>query len=402
MRENKDKQPDIFISESWAGSQDRAQAPAQRSAAIRKYAIIGLMALVCAGCLYMIFAPSDGEAEKEAAAGGLNRAVPQAIGSELPADKGKAYEQEMLQQRNEEKKRAVTTLSDYWQEKEPHDTVQQEAVQAPKPPGLESYRNARASLGSFYQNDESASLKQELAGLKKQLADKSQGPSGSGIQSQLALMEKSYQMASKYFPGSIRKDTTPKASASKEEPFQRVDAASPAVVSSLSVHGRQAAASATARSSIRACVHKDQSVTPGVSVQLRLLEPAAVAGVTLPGGSLVTAVPKFEAGRLQLAVTSVVCQGTIVPVSMAAYDTDGLKGLHIPYNPEAGALNQVAGNMASSGGTSIMMTQSAGQQVAADLSRGVVQGISGYFSKKVKMPKVQLPASYELILVSKK
>ncbi|WDO12306.1 conjugative transposon protein TraM [Flavobacterium sp. WW92] len=402
MRENKDKQPDIFISESRAGSQDRTQAPAQRNAAIRKYAIIGLMALVCAGCLYMIFAPSGKEAEKEAAAGGLNQAVPQAIGSDMPADKGKAYEQEMLQQRNEEKKRAVTTLSDYWEEKEPGDSVHKEPAEAPKPPGLESYRNARASLGSFYQNDEGASLKQELAGLRKQMAEQSARPSGAGIQNQLALMEKSYQMASKYFPGNIQKDSTPQTAGTKEEPFQRVDAASPAVVSSLSPHGTPAVASAAARNSVRACVHKDQTVTPGVSVQLRLLEPAAVAGVTVPSGSLVTAVPKFEAGRLQLVVNSVICQGTIIPVSMAAYDTDGLKGLNIPYNPEANALSQVAGNMASSGGTSIMMTQSAGQQMAADLSRGVVQGISGYFSKKVKIPKVHLPASYELLLVSKK
>lgn len=62
----------------------------------------------------------------------------------------------------------------------------------------------------------------------------------------------------------------------------------------------------------------------------------------------------------------------------------------------------MAGNMSQTSGTSLMLTQSAGQQVAADLSRGVVQGISGYFSKKVKAPKVTIKAGHQLFLVSKK
>jgi len=57
--------------------------------------------------------------------------------------------------------------------------------------------------------------------------------------------------------------------------------------------------------------------------------------------------------------------------------------------------------MSQQSGTSLMLTQSAGQQVAADLSRGVVQGISGYFSKKVRTPKVTLKAGHQVFLVSK-
>lgn len=402
MRENKDKKPEIFVSESRAVADRGGELPAAGPKAARKYAIIGLMVLVFMGCLYLIFAPSGEQIPEGQEGNGLNRAVPQAMKADMPADKGKAYEQEMLKQRNEEKRRAVTSLSDYWQQQEQGDSVQEPPEPASRPTGLESYRHARASLGSFYQNnDESARLKEELAGLRRQMAEQPQKPSGSGIQNQLALMEKSYQLASKYFPGAMGKDSLPRTAATAEEPFQSVVAASQGVVSSLTIHGT-AGNPEQPRNSVRACVHRDQTITPGVPVQLRLLEPAQVAGTAIPSGSLVSATPKFEAGRLQLAVTSVLCGGEIVQVSMGAYDTDGLKGLSIPYNPEANALSQVAGNMASTGGTSIMMTQSAGQQMAADLSRGVVQGISGYFTKKVKMPKVHLPASYELLLVSKK
>ena len=69
---------------------------------------------------------------------------------------------------------------------------------------------------------------------------------------------------------------------------------------------------------------------------------------------------------------------------------------------EMNALTEMAGNMSQTSGTSIMLTQNAGQQVAADLSRGVVQGISGYFAKKVRTPKVTLKAGHQVFLVSKK
>jgi hypothetical protein len=39
--------------------------------------------------------------------------------------------------------------------------------------------------------------------------------------------------------------------------------------------------------------------------------------------------------------------------------------------------------------------------MAGDLSRGVVQGVSGYFSKKVRTPKVTVKAGHQIFLVSK-
>ena len=93
--------------------------------------------------------------------------------------------------------------------------------------------------------------------------------------------------------------------------------------------------------------------------------------------------------------------GNIIPVEITIYDLDGQQGLHVPYSPEMNALTEMAGNMSQQSGTSLMLTQSAGQQVAADLSRGVVQGISGYFAKKVRTPKVTLKAGHQVYLVSK-
>ena len=156
------------------------------------------------------------------------------------------------------------------------------------------------------------------------------------------------------------------------------------------------------KNSIKACVHEAQTVVGETGVRLRLLEPAKTPQRTIPKGTIVTANAKFQNGRLQLKVTSVELEGNIIPVDITIYDLDGQQGLYVPYSPEMNALTEMAGNMSQTGGTSVMLTQNAGQQVAADLSRGVVQGISGYFAKKVRTPKVSLKSGHQVFLVSKK
>src|SRR3546814_897091 len=66
---------------------------------------------------------------------------------------------------------------------------------------LNSYRNAQSTLGSFYQdnNSETQELRRQLDELKEKLAEKDI-PVGVTVNDQLTLMEKSYQMASKYLP----------------------------------------------------------------------------------------------------------------------------------------------------------------------------------------------------------
>lgn len=406
---------------------------------LKKSLIFGLMGIVCAGCLYLIFRPSP---EKESGqAIGLNNIVPQAADNEMQADKAKAYEQEMLEQKQEDKRRALTTLADYWKqdsvtadESPSSANAVQTAGQEPRETNsaLGTYRKAQNALGSFYQDSggEADMLRREVAELKSELAQRDAAPSVT-VDGQLALMEKSYQMAAKYLP-----------SAPAAQPLQRADSSSrakrpsiadapyfagaaPERKTAVSVLRPMANAGADAergvrpnarsfytadakerevpvRNSIKACVDQTQSVAGESAVKLRLLEPAAIPGGTLEKGSVLTATAKIQGGRLQLKISSIAFNGTILPVDISAFDLDGQLGLLVPYSAERTAAGQMAGNMGQQSATSLMLTQSAGQQVAADLSRGVLQGISGYFSKKVKTPKVMLKAGHQLFLVSKK
>ncbi|ANI89802.1 conjugative transposon protein TraM [Arachidicoccus ginsenosidimutans] len=408
----------------------------------RKPLIFGLMGIVFLGCMYLIFKPSEDKKEIENL--GLNDAVPQATEAGLPEDKGKAYEQEMLERKEQEKRKALATLADYWNtdstqdsEEDIPDEEESYGYGGGRPsgnPALNSYRNAQSTLGSFYQDDnsETKELRKQLEELKEKLAEKEM-PKSVTVDDQLALMEKSYQMAAKYLPGSTtatsqteapnvkksgeaEKTATPKAQFVAFTPTRRnivsalyrepSDSAFLADWSQIKNRGFYTAGSSEQvvqpKNSIRAIVQETQTVVGETGVHLRLLESAQTPGHIIPKGTVLTASAKYQGGRLQMKITSIELAGNIIPVDINIYDMDGQPGLYVPYSSEMNALTEMAGNMSQTSGTSIMLTQNAGQQVAADLSRGIVQGISGYFAKKVRTPKVTLKAGYQVFLVSKK
>jgi len=408
---------------------------------LKKPLIFTLMAIVCAGCLYLIFKPSG--AKKKNAEVGLNEAVPQATGGGLQGDKAKAYETQKLDELQEEKKQGLASLSDYWSEdsadREPAEELPEEATEAdlPHEPGyhrrgnypLNSYRNAQNTLGSFYEDDhsETEELRRQVEELKEALAERDDTAPGSSMDNQLALMEKSYQMAAKYLPAgsaakSQRDSTSSDSATAPKRAFAALDPARKSVVSALYREPTDSAFIASlgterntgfyttgirpkallTKNSVRACVQQTQTVTDKSNVQLRFLEPAIIAGYTIPIGTSVTAIARFQTGRLQLVISSIELAGSIIPVEISIYYQDGQPGLPVPYSAERSALTDIAANMAQTSGTSIMMTRSASQQIAGDLSRGLVQGVSGYFSKKIKAPKVTLKAGLQVMLVSKK
>ncbi len=446
MKENEKRVSFLIEGEDQNGASNLPDNKKSNKDKLKKPIIFLLMGVVFLGCMYLIFKPSKDKKAVENI--GLNDAVPQATGAGMPDDKSKAYEQEMLERKEQEKRNALTTLSDYWNTEDSasadnEDSLPEEDEESNGFGGggrksgrngnsaLNSYRNAQSTLGSFYQdnNSETMELRKQVDELKAKLSEKDVPPVPT-VDDQLKLMEKSYEMAAKYLPQNANTGnaapangaTTGAAGANQKEQFVSFTPTRKNIVSALYREPSDSAFAAdwsqtknrgfyTAgsteqavqpKNSIKACVHEAQTVVGEMGVRLRLLEPAKTPQRTIPKGTIVTANAKFQNGRLQLKVTSVELEGNIIPVDITIYDLDGQQGLYVPYSPEMNALTEMAGNMSQTGGTSVMLTQNAGQQVAADLSRGVVQGISGYFAKKVRTPKVTLKAGYQVFLVSKK
>ncbi|MDR6919522.1 conjugative transposon protein TraM [Chryseobacterium sp. 2987] len=440
MENNENKRVSLLVEESdQKGENLLDDNDKSRLEKYKKPLIYILMVIVFLGCLYLIFKPATHK--KGVKDSGLNGAVPQAKEIGMQSDKRKAYEQEMMDEKNKQKKNMLTSLSDYWSV-DSTAQIDQPVSGVSGNPGdhsmaksyptenkaLNSYRNAQETLGSFYSGNESyesRELRNEIDGLKQQLRERDATPGPLTVNDQLQLMEKSYQMAAKYLPGKGNEnqaDTTLRknVSAQKESFFAFAPIRSN-VVSALyreptdqeflnNVQGERnrgfytvagAEQISKPKNSIRACIQETVTLISDGTVKIRLLEAAKTPDITIPSGSTVSASAKFNNSRLQLKVSFIEVSGNIFPVDINIYDLDGQPGLNIPYSAEMNALSEIAGNMSQSSGTSIMMNRSAGQQVAGDLSRGVVQGISGYFSKKVRTPKVTLKADHQIFLVSK-
>ena len=78
-------------------------------------------------------------------------------------------------------------------------------------------------------------------------------------------------------------------------------------------------------------MHKDDAAAAAAgvgldevqAVRLRLLEPMAVADKIIPRNAVVVGTAKIQGERLDIEITSLEYAGTIIPVELAVYDTDG-------------------------------------------------------------------------------
>ncbi|MFC4688343.1 conjugative transposon protein TraM [Epilithonimonas pallida] len=425
----------IKVTEGESQEQEREAEGLQKFPVERfkKPIIYFLMAVVCAGCLYLIFKPNDNKVIEES---GFNAGIPQAKEDQLQSDKQKAYEQQLLEQRNEEKRNAMTTLSDYWTDQNSLNqnsdqtslTANSNSLSPSNPSAVNSYRNAQQTLGSFYSRDDQEvnNLRKEISRLKNEALQNNAVPAGLGVNDQLELMEKSYQMAAKYLPQNnkqedpISREEDVKQPSGNKVQLTAVKSAHLNIVSSLYREPSDSAFMAglndnrmfgtqdetndskQSKNAIKGLVQESMTMTNESTLSIRLLESMLLAHTKIPAGTLLKANGKFQGGRLQLKISSIEYQGSIYPVEINVHDNDGQLGLYVPYSPEQNAVTDIVGSMGQTSGTNIMMTQSAGQQIAADLSRGVLQGLSGYFQKRVRQQKVKVKAGHQVLLVPKK
>jgi len=444
MEEKENKRVSIIVDEETAADNSSLTDNKSRADKLKKPLIFGLMGIVFIACLYLIFKPKNsGDEMKDS---GLKNAVPEATDKGLQADKQKAYEKEMLEEKEAEKRSSLQSLADYWNNGNDSSATAEVPVPSVKDArtaghygnpayqnnSLMSYRNAQSTLSSFYQDDdrEKLELRRKVDQLEEKLSVKDV-PAAPTLNDQLALMEKSYEMASKYLPtGAQTSIVTPNVLikdsledlSSKKEKTESLKGLRKSKVSTLyrepddssfleNITGERNHAFLTpgskvqgnvSRNSIRATVMETKTITSEGVVKLRLEEEAIVAGKTVPKGTELEAIAKFQGNRLMLEISSIAVSGNILAVEIIAYDLNGQKGLYIPRSDEINAAGEIAANMSQSSGMNISMSRSAGQQITGDLSRGLIQGVSGYFSKRLRANKVTLKAGHQVLLVTKK
>ena len=409
-----------------------------------KMMVLGAAIIGCILILGWLFTSLNGSEDGVNGQNGFNTEMPDADqGSSNIADKSKAYEMDGVKKNQQ----ARHDLSSYSMSETDSVSVSDEmnlmATSTPKDnevsPAKQKVEQSAAAcnelsqtLGNFYQPSEAAAneeLKSRIAELEEKLATQTT-TNNSTVDDQMALMEKSYQLAAKYMPTMQNGDgqvtyagvgEQGQASSSQQGKKRKVSPVQQVTKTVVSALGGQcmddeddggftfqsfntavgSGGGVIRKNTISASVYGYQTVTDGQTVRLRLLEPMAVDERIIPKGSIIVGATKIQGERLCINITSIENGRMIIPVELSVYDTDGQEGIFIPNSMEVSAAKEVAANMGGSMGSSINISSDAKAQLASDIGKGLIQGTSQYVAKKMRTVKVHLKAGYQVLLYQK-
>lgn len=381
----------------------KPKTPAERER-LKRIAVYTLLILSCLVCFWIIFAPGG---DDDAAKGKANMELPDQTSAGMPDTKLKAYEQEAAQKDKSRNDSTINAVS-----------LQLDTVAAPATPTVpdeiqnsaNAYQQAQVSLQDFYvpdysQTEQVAELQAKIDELEMQNAfaqQQTQQPN------EMELLERSYQLAAQYMGNgnNANGQASPAQSDEKRKRnVQPVQNVTHNVVSTLSAATNDRGFNTSVgikrsvgKNTIAAVIYGNQSVTNGQSVKLRTTEPMWIGNSLIPRHTTLTGTARLQDERLEIEITSVETGGSIYEVELKVYDSDGQEGINIPNSMESDALHEIGANMGSTMGSSINISTDAGAQIASDVGRGLINGVSQYLTKKMRTVKVHLKSGYKVML----
>ena len=376
----------------------RPTTEAERKMRMKYIVAFPAMFLTTGIILWLIFDSfGDGAATTTS---GFNQNMPEPDAQEITADKRDAYAAQ---------KDTVRVATDTI----PHVDSIPQSVEEPEPDMVEAsdqaYQQVQASLQDFYiPEDNSAAQMAELQARIDELEAQNAMAQQQGQQpNEMELMEQSYKLAAQYLgTGNGGQQAVIVDEPDEDRKVMPVNQVNRNIVSSLSASTDNTRSFSTAvgtkrtnfKNTISACVATDQSVTDGQSVRLRTLEPMWIGNSLLPKNTSIVGVARLQGERLEIKIENIEALGCIMEVDLSVYDSDGQEGINIPNSMESDALHEIGANMGSTMGSSINLTTNAGAQLASDVGKGLINGVSQYLNKKLRTVKVHLKSGYKIML----
>ncbi len=148
---------------------------------------------------------------------------------------------------------------------------------------------------------------------------------------------------------------------------------------------------------IQAVIHDEQSLVSGSIVQLRLSQNVYINGNLISAGQLVYGVCALNGERLTIDVASIQFGDVILPVSLSAYDLDGLEGLYIP-----GAIARDVAKQSSNQALHDIQLNSLNPSLEIQAASTGIETVKSLISKKSRLIKVSVKAGYKVLLVDSK
>lgn len=377
--------------------QPKSQAERQK---MMKYLVVFPAAVLCgAVILWLLYTSLNKSYERVGDA--FNTEIPE---GENDGIKSKAEEYEAAEVAKEhEAQQATVAALDTLSNATAKDSV-------PAPSAVETsaqvYQEVQASLNDFYIPEDTQSA--EVAELQARIDElEAQNAVAQQQLDQMEMLERSYQLAAQYM--GTGNGGSQQAPPEKEEKGKRdvqpVQNVTHNVVSTLSAATNERGFNTSVgvkrsagRNTIAAVIAGNQSVTNGQSVRLRTTEPMWIGSRLIPRNTDLVGAARLQGERLEIEITSVEAGGSIYEIELKVYDSDGQEGINIPGNMESDALHEIGANMGGTMGSSINISTNTGAQIASDVGRGLINGVSQYLTKKMRTVKVHLKAGYRVML----
>lgn len=380
--------------------QPKSQAERQK---MMKYLVVMPAAILCGAVILWLLYSSLNKSD-ERVGDAFNTEIPEGENDGMK-DKMSEYEAAEAAKEKETRQQTVSVL-DTLTATTPQDSDmrQTSAVET----SAQAYQEVQASLDDFFvpENNEAAQVAELQARIdeleaQNAMAQQQQQPD------QMEMLERSYQLAAQYMGNGNGGNYQPPVPADDEKGkrnVQPVAQVSRNVVSSLSASSSRSfntsvgSSGIVNKNTIAAVVANNQSVTDGESVKLRTTEPMWVGSRLIPRNTVIVGSARVQGERLEIEISSIECDGSIYDVELQVYDSDGQEGINIPNSMESDALHEIGANMGSTMGSSINISTNTGAQIASDVGRGLINGVSQYLNKKLRTVKVHLKAGYRVML----
>ena len=405
----------------WNNKQERKELTPKERQCRQKMLVYPIFVLIFVVVMYFIFIPSSSQ-EKVEKVNGYNVDIPLPENSNIINDKKAAYEAENILIKQGERKNLQDYAFELVGQKEENkeltlvtdnkNQTDEMAVSA----SVTIYKDLSKEMRSFYQptvkeDQEKEDLKRQIKKLQEQIRKQATTEND-----QYKMLEESYKLAARYL------NVQPAVSAMTPSPVETTKDRIVSPVSRVSDGGGGGRLGTAPPNNnfyslsdkknlhqgvIKACVFSDQILLFGENtgvqkILLRLLESIQVGDIIIPRNTLLTGVAKQGNERLTVTVDNLIHDNKIINVSLKVYDMDGLEGINTPGSQEITSTKETVSTLTGNMGTSINLNGSAGQQLATDLARGVIQNATSYLGKKMKTTKVSLRGNYIIYLIADK
>ena len=380
--------------------QPKSQAERQK---MMKYLVVMPAAVLCGVVVVWILGSSLDKGDDKVGEA-FNTEIPEGENDGIKS-KAEEYAAADAARERENQQQAIEVL-DTLTSTQSTDTVEQtSAIEQ----SAQTYQEVQASLNDFYipETSQSADMAELQARIDELEAQNALAQQQIQQPDQMEMLERSYQLAAQYMGngngGGYQAPQQPEEEKGKRN-VQPVAQVNRSVVSTLgsssdrgfntSVGARQTAP----KNTIAAVVAGDQTITNGQGVRLRITEPMWIGNRLIPRNTTIVGAARLQGERLEVEISSVECEGSVYDVELQVYDSDGQEGINIPNSMESDALHEIGANMGSTMGSSINISTNTGAQIASDVGRGLINGVSQYLTKKMRTVKVHLKAGYRVML----